>query len=224
MGNDRYSLVDRREYILRRCKGKRILHLGCTNHPYTAESLQANALLHADLSKVASSIVGVDSDLAGIQKLTELGFENLLLGDLEDPSTINLKDTFDIIIAGEVIEHLTNPGKFIVGLSRFMTPESEILLTTVNAYSVMRFTQYALRGRGGQTEPVHPDHVAYYSIATLTKLFEKCGLTVIESAFYDLAKEHRAYNRAVWNIANDLGVSIFRQLADGIVMVAKRGV
>jgi len=87
----------------------------------------------------------------------------------------------------------------------------------------MRFIQYALRGRGGRTEPVHPDHVAYYSIATLTKMLEKCGLTVVESAFYDLAKEHRIYNRAIWNIANDLGVLISRQLADGIAIVARRG-
>ncbi|MBO0181221.1 hypothetical protein J0682_30075, partial [Vibrio parahaemolyticus] len=77
---------------------------------------------------------------------------------------------FDVIVAGEIIEHLNNPGLFLSGVRRFMHRDSKLVITTINAYCAMRFFVYALRGRRGINEFVHPDHVAYYSYSTLRVL------------------------------------------------------
>ena len=37
----------------------------------------------------------------------------------------DLNETFDVIIAGEMIEHLSNPGLFLKGIQRFMTPTTK---------------------------------------------------------------------------------------------------
>src|SRR5690606_27524802 len=118
-----------------------------------------------------------------------------------------------------MIEHLVNPGLCLKGIRRFMGPETSLMITTVNAYSAARFLIYSLRGKGGYNEPVHPDHVSYFSYKTLLKMLEKGGLDVREFYFYDIGPEHRPTNRAIVNLFNDISVRFAPQLADGVIAV-----
>jgi len=74
-----------------------------------------------------------------------------------------------------------------------------------------------LRGRAGVAEPVHPDHVAYYSYSTLRHLLARENLKVNDFFFYDVGYEHRPHLPFYWNWVNDLCVLLFPQLADGII-------
>jgi SAM-dependent methyltransferase len=138
---------------------------------------------------------------------------------LED---LDITTDFDVIIAGEIIEHLNDPGQFLRGIRRLMTPTTDLVITTVNAYCGMRFLQYGLRGKGGMNEPVHPDHVAYYSYSTLSLLLRRHGLSVDSFFFYDLGREHRPTNKAIYNLINDICVRIAHQWADGLVAICRK--
>lgn len=219
----RSDLVQRTEFIRDIARGESVLHLGCTNHPYTDETIADGSLLHLRLGEIASELYGFDFDDEGLEALNKHGFKDLYKADLERLEDVPLDKKFDVIIAGEMIEHLTNPGLFLRGIRRFMGPKTKLVITTVNAYCGMRFVQYALRGRGGTAEPVHPDHVAYYSYRTLRLLVEKEGFEVIDFRFYDLGSEHRPYNRKVYNLVNDIMVGISRHLSDGIIAVCGTG-
>lgn len=219
--SDDFQLVQRLPFITQMCVGKRVLHLGCTNAPYTEESISDNMLLHFELAKIASSLHGIDTDQNGLDMLKEHGANNLYFADLEDLGAIELNETFDVIVAGEMIEHLNNPGLFLSGIRRFMKPETKLLITTVNAYCGMRFVWYGLRGKLGKAEPVHPDHVAYYSYSTLSLLLKRYELNVESFLFYDLGKEHRPHNRWFLNLCNDICVRIAPQWADGIIAVCR---
>lgn len=223
MGKDaqNFELVQRVDFVRNVCSGKKVLHLGCTNYPYTAEAIENNMLLHHDLAQVAAELYGIDSDARGIELLANSGAANILLGDLEQLSDLDLDETFDIIVAGEMIEHLNNPGLFLRGVKRFMNPETRLVLTTVNAYCAMRSIWYGLRGKGGLVEFVHPDHVAYYSYSTLKVLIERHELQVDQFLFYDVGTEHRPHNRWFLNVLNDICVRIAPQWADGIIMVCR---
>ena len=217
----RLPLVDRVEYLRRACRGRRVLHLGCTNWPYTAQSLADRSLLHLQLQAEAAELWGLDADQEGLDLLASQGFERLLRGDLETLEKLDYPEPaapFDVIVAGEIVEHLSNPGLFLSGIRRLMTPETRLILTTVNAYCGMRCVVYALRGRGGRVEPVHPDHVAYYSYATLRHLLGRHGFAVRDFLFYDLGPEHRPHNRWWANRVNDLCVAVAPQLADGLIV------
>ena len=48
----RPALVQRVDELVARSRGRRVLHLGCTNWPYTAESERAGTLLHRQASFV----------------------------------------------------------------------------------------------------------------------------------------------------------------------------
>ncbi len=216
-----FKLVQRLDTIREFCRGKSVLHLGCTNHPYTREAIDADMLLHFELEKIATELYGFDYDQQGIDTLTAHGSKNIYRADLERLGEVSLNRTFDVIVAGEMIEHLNNPGLFLQGIRRFMNKDSILLVTTINAYSGMRFFIYGLLGKGGRVEPVHPDHVAYYSYSTLRLLLERNSLVVEDFLFYDIGLEHRVHNRRIYNIVNDVCVRIAPQLADGVIAACR---
>jgi SAM-dependent methyltransferase len=221
---DKIKLVQRLDLINRLCAGKSVLHLGCTNYPYTEASIGDDMLLHFSLEKTAAELYGFDYDQAGIDILEKHGSKNLYRADLERLDEVDLDKTFDVIVAGEMIEHLNNPGLFLNGIKRFMNPGTQLVITTVNAYCGMRFFIYGLSGKGGRREPVHPDHIAYYSYSTLTLLLRRHGMSVGEFFYYDVGREHRPHNRMLYNLINDVCVRIAPQWADGVIAVCKLSV
>src|SRR5687767_403290 len=110
------KLVQRVDFIKEHCAGKKVLHLGCANYPYTQQSLDNDMLLHSELAHTAGELHGFDFDQAGLDILSRNGVKNLHQGDLERLEEAALNDTFDVIVAGEIIEHLYNPGLFLRGI------------------------------------------------------------------------------------------------------------
>jgi SAM-dependent methyltransferase len=215
----KFELVQRVDFIKKACAGKKTLHLGCTNFPYTRDAIENKMLLHFDLEKTASELYGFDFDQEGLDILSEAGGKNLYRADLEKLDEVPLAETFDVIIAGDIIEHLVNPGLFLRGIQRFMNRETRLVITTINAYSALRFFLYGLRGKGGAKEPVHQDHVAYYSYSTLSVALKHEDLDVREFYFYDIGSEHRPFNRWFYNFFNDVCVKFSPQLGDGVIAV-----
>ncbi|MEZ5306954.1 MAG: methyltransferase domain-containing protein [Pyrinomonadaceae bacterium] len=218
---DKLRITDRLDFLKSVCEGKKVLHLGCTNHPYTEQSIADGMLLHDSLKEISSSLYGFDFDPDGIGILERHGHSNLYEADLENLDAVELEETFDVIVAGEMIEHLNNPGRFLEGIQRFMDSETKLVITTVNAYSAMRLVMYAVSGKGGKNEPVHPDHVGYYSYSTLKLTVERMGLRVSDFYFYDVGREHRPFVRKPYLWLNDAAVRFWPQLSDGVIAVCQ---
>ena len=93
--------------IRKLCKNKHVLDLGCIDHDYNLE--KNNSWIHKNIISVAKSVVGVDYMEEDVKKLNKLGYD-VVCANVEN---FNLKKKFDVIVAGELIEHLANPGKFL---------------------------------------------------------------------------------------------------------------
>ena len=111
------KLVQRVDFIKDQCAGKKVLHFGCANYPFTQASIDNEMLLHFDLQKTAAKLYGFDFDQPGLDILTKNGATDLYRADLEKLDQVPLDETFDVIIAGEMIEHLNNPGLFLTEYS-----------------------------------------------------------------------------------------------------------
>lgn len=212
-------LIDRAEWLLELAAGRRVLHIGCANAPYTAHGLADGSLLHVRLRESAAELIGVDTDPRALELLADQGDDDLI--HLRGPLTEQLHEIppVDLIIAGEVIEHVDDAGSFLDALRTVMVRDgAELALTTVNAYCALRAVQYAWPRAGRLSEPVHPDHVAYYSLRTLGLLCARHQLTVEDEAFYDLGAEHRVGLPRRHRVTNDVIVHWLPQLADGIVV------
>lgn len=151
--------VDRAAFILKRCAGRRVLEFG------------ASGPLHEAIVKAASATIGVDLDDApGV-----VGF------DLDDVLQLGLPvfTDPDLVVCGEVIEHLSNPGWFLTRLKR-QYPGVPVIVTVPNAFSRIAAVHVA---RG--IENVNGDHVAWYSPKTLTTLLTRAGYRLLDFAYYN---------------------------------------
>ena len=88
--------------------GKKVLDLGCVQH--SLEKATRDDWLHGILSQYAGCILGVDILEKEVEKIKKMGY-NVVCADVEKMD-LPEKD-FDVIVAGELIEHLANPGLFL---------------------------------------------------------------------------------------------------------------
>jgi 2-polyprenyl-3-methyl-5-hydroxy-6-metoxy-1,4-benzoquinol methylase len=187
--------VERVSYILDACRGASVVHLGCVDHPLLDDRLATGDLLHAKIHDVADVLFGVDLADAGIARLKDAGYQNLYVGDIQEP--LRLPRRFDVVVASEVLEHLPNPGRFLRAVPTLLADDGQLLLTVPSAQS-LRVAINAARGK----EVVHPDHTAYYSPRTLQTLLEAHGFVVEEmQPYWTAPRPHgalgRAYDRAI---------------------------
>jgi len=170
------ALVNRDAWLCGLAAGKNVLHLGCTDYPITQERIAGGRLLHARLVERSATCVGLDNDAEGIAALRNLmpGHE-FISADVEALDLVAelAGRTFDCIVAADIQEHLSNPGHFLRGVIPLLGPSGTLVITTTHAFSIKRMLPMIL-GR----EHVHPDHVAYFSVSTLTEMARRAGLTI----------------------------------------------
>jgi 2-polyprenyl-3-methyl-5-hydroxy-6-metoxy-1,4-benzoquinol methylase len=105
----------------------------------------------------------------------QFGFKNLYQADAERLDELELNASFDVVLAGDLIEHLSRPGAMLEGIKRFLHPEGSLVISTVNAFGL----HFQLRRwLGSYTE--HPQHVCFYSPETIVHLLERHGYRVQE--------------------------------------------
>lgn len=155
------KVVVRETFILSHCEGKNVVELG------------ASGRMHEEIVRVAKMVVGIDRhDSPGV-----IGF------DLDDVSRIEIpvRSDFDwnVIVAGEVLEHLSNQGHVLDRL-KFQFPRVPLIVTVPNA-----FADAGRRSLERGIENVNLDHVAYYSYWTLKALLERAGYTINEFYWYN---------------------------------------
>ncbi len=172
--------VQREDFLIELSRNKRVLHFGFTDAPFTKTSLEGGRLLHCRIKEVAASVYGLDVDRAAVDiyRQTTGDTRNAIL-DIEAAPDIpgDLRNTFDLLLVGEILEHLKNPGH---GLARLHTicaanPASKLVVTVPNAFAVLFFGA-AVHGH----EIVHPDHYYWFSPVTLKKLLVTYGFREIE--------------------------------------------
>lgn len=171
---------DRRSPVIEACRGKKVIHIGCCDAKRPEPSRIPT--LHEQLKEVADSIIGLDNSVAGISAMRESGL-NVREFDLEKsinrlhPFGFSESENFDIVVAPEVIEHLTNISILFDDIAQL---KIEAIITTPNAFSWR-----ILNGVKDNIELVHPDHVHYFSAQTLKAACERHGLTVDEIELYN---------------------------------------
>jgi 2-polyprenyl-3-methyl-5-hydroxy-6-metoxy-1,4-benzoquinol methylase len=188
------------------------------------------AWLHAHLGRVAKELVGIDVDDEGVAEARRNGYE-AYVADCCDPDDLRRLDLppADLVIAGEVIEHLDDPGSFLDGLHALVAPGGALVVTTPNAAGWLN-PLAALVG----FEINHPDHVATYTWRTLSNQMDRHGWQAVEAATFtsevkDLSGATLKLRVMGWiaaaviaaeRTAGRLGAPF---VADGLIVVARPG-
>ena len=172
---ERSREVVKEDFLQQRCHDKVVLDLGCIRH--SAEfALKDPRWLHMLIKSVSRKVVGVDYLPAEIEKLSENGFE-IVYGDVTKP--LNISDKFDVIVAGDLIEHLTNFEGFFENCSRLLTPEGVLILTTPNPFYAGEFHYAAFK----KNYLINPEHTCWIDPQALSQLAKRFGYYIVEINF-----------------------------------------
>jgi predicted TPR repeat methyltransferase len=165
------------DLLVRLTGGKNVLHLGavgCTLGSIEEKLAFARRSIHGLLTRI-STCVGIDIDKEGVRALTEAGiFDNLMTGDVQ---TLRREEIplpqIDVIVAGDIIEHLSNPGLMLESVARLSDASTLLIITTPNAMGLPNFSRYVLRRWVDG-----PDHVCAFNEFTLKNLLGRHGWLV----------------------------------------------
>lgn len=189
--------MNREEFILNSCSDMKVLHLGCADWPFTEQRMFDGTWLHEKITCVSDSCIGIDNNIDLIEHLNnEYGVENVIAGDAERLGELDV-GTFDIIVAGEIIEHLNNPGLFLESSKKVLSSGGKLIITTTNAFCLRRFVRIPF-GK----ESIHPDHTYYFSHTTLQTLVTRFGFRLLERYSYTVENKKPLFPFVIEQIAS----------------------
>jgi SAM-dependent methyltransferase len=171
---------DRVALLLDFSRGRRVVHVGFVDERRIETKLDAGKWLHERLGAVADSIVGLDLAEDGVEWAKEQGFEAYAV-DAQSPKAVAALalEPADVVVAGEIIEHLEAPGPFLRAMRVLLKDHGLLVVTTPNAYRLLNFLAPA-----SGSELIHPDHTAWHSPHTLRNLLVRSGWEVEGMAYY----------------------------------------
>lgn len=159
----------RTDTILKWVEGPSVLDVGCTGHGL---GIGSPGWLHGRLREQFPSVVGIDISSENIDSLRKHGFNNLYVQNAE---SFRLNEQFDTIVAGELIEHLANPGLFLQQARLHLKPTGKLVLTTPQpfglfdvAYALLKFPKTCQNFQ----------HTCWFCPQTMQQLAERSGLKV----------------------------------------------
>jgi len=203
------GVVDRAEYFCNQSVGKRILHIGCADYPATLEKIENGTLLHSKITSVAKDCIGIDLSSEGLEVLMKNGISNVRYLDAEEIGALGKK--FDLILAGDVVEHMTNPAGLLKAAAECLQEDGDLIISTPNTFS-FNIIRYFLKGM----EPTHFEHCHYFSVKTLAELCRRFDLMPVELAFtLQPPTEHKS---RFFMLARNVLVRFFPRLSPSFIM------
>lgn len=141
---------------LKQNKGKRILDLACNDGELTKKYTKYG------------NVVGVELNKQALKICKKKGLECYYADVTDLPSSF--KDSFDIVIAGDIIEHVFDTDKFLQQVKKVLKKDGSLILTTPNVASLGRRVILSLGGNPYleySTQLPYPffnvGHIRYYT-------------------------------------------------------------
>jgi SAM-dependent methyltransferase len=168
--------VDKERFIEGKCAGKAVLDLGCIRH--SADFAKDSGWLHARIRSVAERVVGIDYLAEEVPKLAAMGYD-VRLADVTKPFFLDA--TFDVIVAGDLIEHLTNFDGFFDNIHRHLKDDGTVIITTPNPFYAGEFHYVAFK----RDYLINPEHTCWIDPQALAQLVDRFALGIEEIHFID---------------------------------------
>lgn len=221
----RTKIVDRIPWLVEQCRGKRVIHVGFADAGFREEQGRAGSWLHGHLAEVAAELVGLDADEPGVAAAVDAGFDAHVVDCTDAAEVVALGlEPADVVLAGEVIEHLGAPGPFLEAMASLCAPGGTLIVTTPNSYGLVNVVASITR----RVEVNHPDHVVMFTWRTLTQLMARSGWTPEHSVTYVPSVRDRGERslfesmavRSVLGLEKLLGKLGRPYSADGLIVTA----
>jgi len=161
--------VEKAELLTIFARGAFVLDCGCVAHT-AARALEPSSI-HSIVRAAASRVVGIDVLAKDLAQLLHRGFTNLCCANAEH---LPFLDCFDVVIAGDIIEHLSCPGSFLRSVWLALKPGGTLVITTPNPFYINQFLSIVASNQ----ITVNDEHTCWFDPQTLTQLATRHGFDV----------------------------------------------
>jgi 2-polyprenyl-3-methyl-5-hydroxy-6-metoxy-1,4-benzoquinol methylase len=139
--------------------GKEILDLGCRDGALTSYFVKGNR------------VTGVDIDQLSLKRAEEsLGIKTMYFDIQSEWDQIGNKK-YDVVVAGEFLEHVYYPDKVIEKVSRVLNPDGIFVGSVPNAFTLKNRLKYlfAIKKYTPLSDPTHINHFGAKEFEALLK-------------------------------------------------------
>ncbi len=151
--------------------GKRVLDVGC-----------ATGYLGEVLKRRGCEVVGVEIDPSAAAKAADV-LDEVLVADLEQ---VDLRDSFppasfDVIVFGDVLEHLRDPLRLLRSTVGLLRPGGSVVVSVPNvAHGSVRLALLQGRWQYRDLGLLDRTHVTFFTRSTILRLMSDAGLAVVD--------------------------------------------
>lgn len=193
-----YGFLDRLyPYI----KGKKVLDIGCIDHDLRKKN--SPLWVHGFLSK-HSKVKGIDILKKEINDLRKEGYDVYC----KNAENFEFDEEFDVIVAGELIEHLGNPGLFLNQCKKHLKKGGLLILTTPNTFNPYENIKNVVLLRNNP--PVNSEHTCYYTPNTIKELLKRYKFKDVKIDYFDFYGS--SIGKIRYNILNLMGNKFKRRM------------
>ncbi len=150
---------------------KRILEIGC-----------ATGYLTKEFRNRGCSVVAIERHQESAEKAQQFA-ERVIIADLNDTATwgeLN-NEQFDIVVAGDVLEHLNDPLAVLRRATQHLVPTGTVVISLPNiAHADVRLALLAGRFDYGPFGLLDSTHLRFFTMESVKELLREAGLVPVE--------------------------------------------
>jgi len=148
--------------------GRRVLDIGCRYGALTRAYLEGN------------HVVGIDVDRLALDEAARMGIETQW-ADAEEG--LPFEDaSFDVVVAGELLEHVRDPVALVGGARRVLRPDGTFVGSVPNGFRLKNRLRF-LAGRKPENDPTHLHLFSPGDLCALLAGFDEPRLHFVSSRF-----------------------------------------
>ncbi len=177
--------------------------------------------LHDFILQHASEVWWVDIDKNRIEELKSKWYK-VIFDDVQKLNNLwNLNYKFDVIVAGEIIEHLDNPWLFLEKVKKFLLEDWVLIITTPNMFSLRYIIRHTLFGQEtpywkDRESEIRYGHVIWFSKMLLENLLLRYNYDIVELT-YTIKNEYTGFKGNIEKVLS----KIFPRFAPSLIAIVK---
>jgi hypothetical protein len=160
-----------RQYV----ESKKVLYIGSVDDDL--QNISKHKPIHKMVAKYSRNVLGIYHSEEVASDLSDSGLKSLA----DDVGTMELGDTFETIISAENLEHLSNYGDFLKGISKHLSTEGVFLVSSPNPASLVRILELLFLRK----VKTNKEHTCWFTGQVLDQLAGRYGLEVKGEEFID---------------------------------------
>lgn len=175
----------RNDYIIPYIKNKKVLDLGFLGEN---RNLKFSDLHKQVLKYAKKSSLGVDIHKDRIDSLIKEGYNVICDNVISLENIKKSEEKFDVILCGELIEHVEDLGIFLDNMKSLLTKNGKIILTTPNILSLRNIVRHTVLGQESpywknRKSEINYGHVVGFTNMLFHNLLLRKGFQIIHYSY-----------------------------------------